>query len=128
MKLCAQSGCPPRPASRRGPRDGRTDDIPKQPHLFDGRLAQLDALTSSREARETAIAGVCGCCKSPTVVDGADDTWLGCGGADCAHSGWFHLGCVGLTDIPDVDEWFCESCAADAAPDDEDDDDDDDEM
>jgi len=90
--------------------------------------AQLDALTSSREARETAIAGVCGCCKSPTVVDGADDTWLGCGGADCAHSGWFHLGCVGLTDIPDVDEWFCESCAADAAPDDEDDDDDDDEM
>ena len=73
---------------------------------------ELAALTSSREARKAtataADAGVCGRCKSATVA---------AGGANRAHGGWFHVGCVGLAAVPDVDEWYCESCAA-AADDD----------
>ena len=33
-----------------------------------------------------------------------------CNGKDCSI-GWFHYGCVGLTDAPKIKLWFCTSCS-----------------
>lgn len=46
------------------------------------------------------------CCHKDTGED-----MIGCDNDNCAHGGWFHFSCVGLTYKPEGD-WYCPGCAS----------------
>ena len=38
-----------------------------------------------------------------------DEEMIGCDNEKCKYE-WFHLSCVGLTKVPESNEWYCDLC------------------